>query len=59
MWAQAITSLADIGYDPNSMAAMPFDWRLSIPNLELRDGYFSRLRSQARRALQMFIHCSI
>ena len=48
VWAQAITSLADIGYDSNSMVALPYDWRLSIPNLEQRDAYYSRLRSQVR-----------
>lgn len=48
VWAQAITSLADIGYDPNSMVALPYDWRLSISNLEQRDAYYSRLRAQAR-----------
>jgi hypothetical protein len=47
VWAKAITSLADIGYDTNSILAMPYDWRLSLPNLELRDAYFSRLRMQA------------
>lgn len=52
VWAKAITSLADIGYDPNSMVALPYDWRLSIPNLEKRDAYYTRLRSQAR-----FITC--
>ena len=48
MWAKAIESLADIGYDSTNMVAMPYDWRLSIPNMELRDGYFSKLRYQAR-----------
>eukprot|EP00892_Ulva_mutabilis_P006675 jgi/Ulvmu1/437/UM001_0444.1 len=46
VWAKAIVSLADIGYDSSTMVALPYDWRLSIPNLELRDGYFTRLRSQ-------------
>lgn len=48
MWAKVIVSLADIGYDSSTMVALPYDWRLSIPNLELRDGYFTRVRSQAR-----------
>lgn len=24
----------------------PYDWRLALPNLERRDGYFSRLRAR-------------
>lgn len=30
-----------------------FDWRLSIPNMELRDGYFTRLRSSVETAHEM------
>lgn len=54
MWAKAIQALSDIGYDATNLAAMPYDWRLSIPNLELRDGYFTRLRAKARPLLH---HC--
>lgn len=50
VWAKVIVSLADIGYDSSTMAALPYDWRLSIPNLELRDGYFTRIRSQVSTA---------
>jgi hypothetical protein len=48
VWAKTIEALSDIGYDPTNMVAMPYDWRLSIPNLELRDGYFTKLRLQVR-----------
>lgn len=36
------------------MVALPYDWRLSLQNLEARDAYYSRLRSQ----VQNFSACS-
>lgn len=34
-----------IGYDTNNMHFASYDWRLSFGNLEVRDGYFSHLKS--------------
>ena len=48
VWAKTIEALADIGYDNTNLIAMPYDWRLSLPNMELRDGYFTKLRSEVR-----------
>lgn len=45
VWSKVIRSLADVGYDPASMAIMPYDWRLSPAQLEERDAWFSQLRS--------------
>ncbi len=30
---------------PHAQLSAPYDWRLSVPNMEKRDGYFSNLRS--------------
>jgi hypothetical protein len=52
--------LADIGYDNTNLVAMPFDWRLSIPNMELRDAFFTKLRSQVRQgASQASALCNV
>ncbi|KAF9108905.1 hypothetical protein BGX27_008178 [Mortierella sp. AM989] len=45
VWAQIIKNLAAIGYDNNNMHLAAYDWRLSFPNLEVRDSYFSRLKA--------------
>ncbi|GAA5804463.1 hypothetical protein HPULCUR_009957 [Helicostylum pulchrum] len=45
VWAKIIENLAMIGYDTNNMHFASYDWRLSFGNLEVRDGYFSHLKS--------------
>ncbi|KAI8981565.1 Lecithin:cholesterol acyltransferase-domain-containing protein [Pilobolus umbonatus] len=45
IWAKIIENLAMIGYDNNNMHLASYDWRLSFSNLEVRDGYFSKLKS--------------
>ncbi|KAF9436463.1 hypothetical protein BGZ76_003924 [Entomortierella beljakovae] len=45
VWAPIIKNLAAIGYDNNNMHLASYDWRLSFSNLEIRDGYFSRLKA--------------
>ncbi|RCI05421.1 hypothetical protein CU098_008003 [Rhizopus stolonifer] len=45
VWAKVIENLAVIGYDTNNMHFASYDWRLSFSNLEVRDGYFSKLKS--------------
>eukprot|EP00823_Brevimastigomonas_motovehiculus_P005539 TRINITY_DN4115_c0_g1_i1.p1 TRINITY_DN4115_c0_g1~~TRINITY_DN4115_c0_g1_i1.p1 ORF type:complete len:753 (-),score=112.51 TRINITY_DN4115_c0_g1_i1:81-2339(-) len=45
VWSKIIESLADIGYDPNNMFMASYDWRLSYPDLEKRDHYFTKLKS--------------
>lgn len=46
VWARLIEELAAAGYDANTLAAEPYDWRLSIAALEDRDGLFTRMRSR-------------
>ncbi|KAG1460416.1 hypothetical protein G6F46_006173 [Rhizopus delemar] len=45
VWAKVIENLAAIGYDTNNMHFASYDWRLSFSNLEVRDGYFSKLKN--------------
>ncbi|KAJ3014577.1 hypothetical protein HKX48_005082 [Thoreauomyces humboldtii] len=45
VWARVIANLGSIGYDSGNMHLAAYDWRLSYNNLELRDLYFTRLRS--------------
>ncbi|KAK9839349.1 hypothetical protein WJX84_008799 [Apatococcus fuscideae] len=44
VWAKLIEALGDMGYDSNMLATETYDWRLSTPNMEKRDAYFTRLR---------------
>lgn len=44
VWSKLIENLADLGYDGSTMSMMSYDWRLSFPLLEERDGYFTRLK---------------
>jgi phospholipid:diacylglycerol acyltransferase len=43
--SKIIENLAAVNYDTNNLYLAPYDWRLSLWNLEERDGYFSKLKS--------------
>jgi hypothetical protein len=43
--SKVVENLAVINYDTNNLYLAPYDWRLSYYNLEVRDGYFSRLKT--------------
>lgn len=45
VWAKLIEQLALLGYDPNSMQLSPYDWRLGLVELEVRDHTFTKLKS--------------
>jgi phospholipid:diacylglycerol acyltransferase len=45
-----LENLASIGYDPTNSFTAAYDWRLSYPNLEVRDQYFTRLKSYIEMA---------
>ena len=49
VWAKIIEAFADLGYDPNTLVGVSYDWRLSIANMERRDHYFSRLRTEVEQ----------
>ncbi|OMJ18441.1 Phospholipid:diacylglycerol acyltransferase [Smittium culicis] len=46
VWAKVIDNLSEIGYDNHNMHVASYDWRLSIPDLETRDSYFTKLKLQ-------------
>nr|ODN93004.1 phospholipid:diacylglycerol acyltransferase [Cryptococcus depauperatus CBS 7855] len=46
IWQKIVENLATIGYDTNSMDMAAYDWRLAYYNLEIRDAYFTRLKSK-------------
>ncbi|XHF97536.1 hypothetical protein AWENTII_001119 [Aspergillus wentii] len=53
IWNKILENLATIGYDPTNAFTAAYDWRLSYPNLEIRDQYFSRLKSYIETAVQV------
>lgn len=44
VWEKIIRNLADIGYDESNLRIASYDWRLSPEAINVRDGYFHRLR---------------
>lgn len=44
IWNKIFENLASLGYDPTNSFTAAYDWRLSYPNLEKRDQYFTRLK---------------
>ncbi|KAK9805752.1 hypothetical protein WJX73_005728 [Symbiochloris irregularis] len=46
VWAKLIEALADVGYDSNMLVGETYDWRLAVPVLQQRDGYFTRLKNR-------------
>ncbi|KAK6194255.1 hypothetical protein LQW54_011640 [Pestalotiopsis sp. IQ-011] len=45
IWNKIFENLASLGYDPTNSFTAAYDWRLSYRNLEVRDQYFTRLKS--------------
>ncbi|GET86364.1 phospholipid:diacylglycerol acyltransferase, putative [Leishmania tarentolae] len=48
VWAKVLINLADIGYDPQNMAVLTYDWRLSPSKAHARDGFFYQVRNSLR-----------
>ncbi len=46
VWGKLFEALADVGYDTNNLVPLPYDWRLSMQNMEARDAWFTRARCQ-------------
>ncbi|KAK4688097.1 hypothetical protein P7C73_g2023, partial [Tremellales sp. Uapishka_1] len=46
IWQKIVENLAMLDYDTNSLDMAAYDWRLSYYNLEIRDAYFTRLKSK-------------
>lgn len=46
IWNKVLQNLGAIGYESNKMSTAAYDWRLAYLDLELRDQYFSKLKTQ-------------
>ncbi|KAI9044473.1 phospholipid:diacylglycerol acyltransferase [Aspergillus affinis] len=53
IWNKILENLATIGYDPTNAFTAAYDWRLAYQHLEIRDQYFSRLKSYVETAVQV------
>lgn len=53
IWNKILENLASIGYDPTNAFTAAYDWRLAYQHLEIRDQYFSRLKSYVETAVQV------
>ncbi|KAL3475011.1 Lecithin:cholesterol acyltransferase-domain-containing protein [Aspergillus californicus] len=53
IWNKIVENLASIGYDPTNAYTAAYDWRLSYLNLEIRDQFFSRLKSYVETAVEV------
>ncbi|KAH8891667.1 LACT-domain-containing protein [Thozetella sp. PMI_491] len=53
IWNKILENLASLGYDPTNSFTAAYDWRLSYPNLEVRDQYFTRLKYYIEMAVQV------
>lgn len=53
LWSKIIENLATLGYDPTNSFTAAYDWRLSYPNFEVRDQYFTRLKSYVETAVKV------
>lgn len=45
IWNKILENLATIGYDPSNAFTAAYDWRMTYLNYEIRDQYFTRLKS--------------
>lgn len=52
IWSKILENLASLGYDPTNSFTAAYDWRLSYPNLETRDQYFTRLMMYIETSVQ-------
>ncbi|KAI8908062.1 Lecithin:cholesterol acyltransferase-domain-containing protein [Gorgonomyces haynaldii] len=50
LMAKLISNIAAIGGDSNTLQVAPYDWRLSFPNLEKRDLFFTKLKAKIEHA---------
>ncbi|KAK2739016.1 hypothetical protein FQN57_006698 [Myotisia sp. PD_48] len=53
IWNKILENLATIGYDPTNAFSASYDWRLSYLNLEVRDHYFTRLKTHIETAVKL------
>jgi phospholipid:diacylglycerol acyltransferase len=51
IWNKILENLATIGYDPTNAFTAAYDWRMAYMNYEIRDQYFTRLKSHIEVAV--------
>ncbi|KAL6754080.1 Lecithin:cholesterol acyltransferase-domain-containing protein [Haematococcus lacustris] len=56
VWGKLVEALADVGYDSNTLVSMAYDWRLAVPLMEARDGWFTRLKLTVEMLASMSGH---
>jgi phospholipid:diacylglycerol acyltransferase len=44
VWGKLLDSFAAIGYNPNNIKMLSYDWRLSVSKAEERDGFLSEMK---------------
>jgi len=53
IWNKILENLATIGYDPTNAFTAAYDWRMSYMNYEIRDQYFTRLKTHIELAVRV------
>jgi phospholipid:diacylglycerol acyltransferase len=53
IWNKILENLATIGYDPSNAFTAAYDWRMTYLNYEIRDQYFTRLKSHIEVAVHV------
>ncbi|KAF2198495.1 LACT-domain-containing protein [Delitschia confertaspora ATCC 74209] len=53
IWNKILENLATIGYDPTNAFTAAYDWRMTYLNYEIRDQYFTRLKSHIELAVRV------
>lgn len=53
VFSKLFQAFGDVGYDNNFVVAAAYDWRLSLPVLQRRDGYFARLKTEVEMLRQV------
>ncbi|CAO2654454.1 Nn.00g111870.m01.CDS01 [Neocucurbitaria sp. VM-36] len=53
IWNKILENLATIGYDPSNAFTAAYDWRMTYMNYEIRDQYFTRLKSHIEVAVKV------
>lgn len=54
VWSKIIENLAAVGYDINQIYLAGYDWRLSMSNLQVRDHFYSELKSRIQLNKEIF-----
>ena len=59
VWDRVIRNLAAVGYDESNMSMEAYDWRMSYPALEARDGRFTKLKKNIEAFVETTGHKAV